>query len=310
MLRRIAFILIAAALAGVAGLPSAPARAQAQPELRALQVSLWPEFDRPSMLIIYRITLAPESTLPANLVFRIPPSGEVLVTAVGASPNTVDEVNHTDQIVGTWKEVSFTATFPVIQFEYYDNGLQIEGQSRHFEYRWPGDYAVGGMTIEVQEPVGATGLRISPNLGAGKPGENGVVYYTSQVGSLTAGQELGITLDYMKDTQTLTIEELDVQASQAITDDTPGRVRLRSALPWALGLLGVILIFGGGWWYWHSGRKPERPERRRRGRLAHGERQSASEQAGGEGVYCHQCGKRAAAGDRFCRSCGTKLRAE
>jgi hypothetical protein len=304
-------VLFAALLAGTtSGRPSAPARAQDQPELRALQISLWPEFDRPSVLVIYRITLSPDTALPANLVFRIPPTGEVLVAAVGASPSTVDEVNYTEQSAGTWKEVSFTATFPVIQFEYYDSGLQIEGQSRHFEYRWPGDYTVGGMTIEVQEPIDATEMRISPDLGPGKPDENGVVYYTSQVGSLTAGQELEIILDYQKATDTLTIEELDVLPSQPITADTPGRIQLQSALPWVIGALGVILLFGGGWWYWQSDRKQARPERRKRGRQGRGERQAEPEQAGGSGVYCHQCGKRALPGDRFCRVCGTKLRAE
>jgi hypothetical protein len=308
MHRRIVLILLIAVFAGLLfSLDPGRARAQSQPELRALQVSLWPEFDRQSMLVIYRITLSPETTLPANLNIRIPPRGEMLVVAVGATSSTVDEVNYDQQVTGAWKEVSFTATFPVIQFEYYDDGLSIEGQARHFAYRWPGDYPVGVMTIEVQQPVGATEMRISPDLGPGKPNEEGVVYFTSQVGSLTAGQELEITLDYKKSSSKLTAEVLEVKSSQPLTPDTSGRIQLRSTLPWILGVLGIALAFGGGWWYWQSSRRAERPERRRRAR---GGRQAAAEPAAGGAVYCHQCGNRAIPGDRFCRSCGTKLRGE
>ena len=33
-----------------------------------------------------------------------------------------------------------------------------------------------------------------------------------------------------------------------------------------------------------------------------------SAENGNNDIFCHRCGKRAASGDRFCRSCGTKLR--
>ena len=79
-----------------------------------------------------------------------------------------------------------------------------------------------------------------------------------------------------------------------------------AALPWVLGVMGVLLIVGGGAWYYFSGRenRQERPRRKRRvAELAEAEDVEGH-------VYCSNCGKRASSGDRFCRTCGTKLRVE
>lgn len=291
-----------------------PVRAQSQPELRALQISLWPEYDRPSMLVIYRMTLSPETALPANLVFRIPPGAEPLVVAVGASPETVDEVSFTQNVTGDWKELAFTASFPAIQLEYYDPALRIEDQARHFEYRWPGDYAVEGLTIEVQQPLGATEMRITPDLGPGKQkaSDQKILYYTSQVGSVGAGQDFEITVDYKKSTRALTVEQMEVEPSQPIGENTIGRVRLRDILigalvVGALALLGIALVMGGGIRLKRAGPIEARPERRRRSREA---QTTAAEAAPGGSVYCHQCGRRSIPGDRYCRSCGARLRHE
>jgi uncharacterized OB-fold protein len=68
----------------------------------------------------------------------------------------------------------------------------------------------------------------------------------------------------------------------------------------------VALIVGGVVWYLQSGKGKEEERSRRRHRLAP---VKEPESTGGY-VYCHQCGKRAGPGDRFCRACGAKLRIE
>jgi hypothetical protein len=79
-------------------------------------------------------------------------------------------------------------------------------------------------------------------------------------------------------------------------------------LPWILGILGVALIVGGGLWYWQSGKQSATDKSRRRRRTAR--LKVSDETAAGDEVYCQNCGKRASVGDRFCRTCGTKLRIE
>ena len=54
-----------------------PLKAQAQEPVRfsEVEVSLWPEYDRPTVLVIYRITLSADTTLPVNLSVQIPGLG-------------------------------------------------------------------------------------------------------------------------------------------------------------------------------------------------------------------------------------------
>ena len=60
-----------------------PVSIHAQDEVRLayLQVDLWPEYDRPEMLVILRASLAADVSLPVDVTFRIP-------AAVG-DPNAV-----------------------------------------------------------------------------------------------------------------------------------------------------------------------------------------------------------------------------
>ncbi|MEM7033457.1 MAG: hypothetical protein AAF629_28150, partial [Chloroflexota bacterium] len=51
---------------------NAPANAQAKIELERLSIEIWPEFDRPSTLVIYRGSLAESVPLPALVQFHLP----------------------------------------------------------------------------------------------------------------------------------------------------------------------------------------------------------------------------------------------
>jgi hypothetical protein len=290
-----------------------PMRGQAQSSvtIESLKVELWPEYDQPSMLVIYRFTLSADTSLPAQLRIRIPTAaGEPFALAVGPSLDQVGDVPHSRSFTGEWAEISFVATMPAVQLEYYDPGLTKEGSDRSFEYRWSGDYPVRSLVVDVQQPVDAIDMLISPSLGNGQVRADGLTYYTSQVGSLESMQSFSINLAYQKPNDDLSISRLQVAPSQPLTVETSGRVEVENLLPWGLGLLGLALIGGGGFWYWQSTRQDARsqPKATARGKRWVSPQALDEEESSEISVYCHQCGKRAAPGDRFCRSCGTRLR--
>ncbi len=305
MVRKLLLLLLIALL-----VPSAfPAHAQSGVTIDSLEVDLWPEYDRPEMLVIYKILLSPQVSLPAELSLRIP-------TRVG-EPNAVAErqgqdlfvVSYEREVQGEWSLIRLTATSPDIQLEYYDPALEKNGQLRQYGFRWPGDYPVQALTVQVQQPADASDLQVSPGLGQGAASADGLVYYTASLGSLQAGKEFQVDLSYSKPSDALSVElqDLPVEPSAPIDATTPGRVTLRSSLPWVLGGLGLLLVGTGVWWYVQLGRTKSAPvPARRRRRAAPPEVEAADTQEGG--VFCHQCGKRAGAGDRFCRACGTRLR--
>jgi hypothetical protein len=302
--RKLAQIILV--LIGLAVLPWL-AHAQGTPTFSTLDVDLWPEYDAPGVLVINRATLPMSVSLPADLTLRIPAeAGEPNAVAVREAGGTLHNINYTRQIDGKWALINFTATSPEIQLEYYDPGVVKQGSQRQYVYNWPGDYPVDSLTIQVQQPVGAKEMTLSPAADSSETGQDGLVYFTKRVGAVPSGQTFKLQLDYKKDADTLSAESLQVKPSAPVTNAPTTARTLRTYLPWLLGILGVGLLVGGGLWYWQSGKGKERPEpRRRRSSSAAAEPPVAD---AGSDIYCHQCGKRAGAGDRFCRACGTRLR--
>jgi hypothetical protein len=291
-------------------LSARPGRAQDGTSFSNLDVALWPEYDRQgSVLVIYKITLPPSVSLPADLTLRIPAAaGEPNAVAIQEADGVLRDVNYQRQVSGEWAAINFTATMPEIQFEYYDPALKKQGAQRNYEYRWPGDYPVDFLTIEVQQPLGASQMQFSPATDSSVTGRDGLVYYTKRVGDLPGGQTFSQQISYEKESDALTAGEQQVQPSAPMSSSPSTLGSLRAALPWVLGVLGVALLVGGAVWYWQSGKDKESGKPRRRRRSADSQPQPTG---GAEGhIYCHQCGKRAAPGDRFCRTCGTKLRIE
>lgn len=278
--------------------------------LATVKVALWPEFDQPSVLVIYHITLPAQVRLPAKMSLSIPSiAGAPNAVAVRQPNGVLENLNYDQKDVSIgWSILTFSATTPEIQIEYYDPGLKKDGKARQFEYQWPGEYAVDDFTIEVQQPIGASEMRISPNMGIGEAAADGMVYYTYQAGALSIGQAFQISFGYQKATDDLSARSVPVEAAGPLNDTAQGRVTLTAVLPWILGglVIGLLFIVGGVTWYWQAGRKPALPPRQRRARAARASGAVVNDE--NEAVYCHQCGKRAAAGDRFCRTCGAELR--
>jgi len=282
-------------------------RAQGTPTFSTLNVDLWPEYDAPGVLVINRATLPVSASLPVDLTLRIPAdAGEPNAVAVREPGGTLRTVNYTRKIDGEWALINFTATSPEIQIEYYDPALVKQGKGKQYVYRWPGDYPVDSLTIQVQQPVGAQGMTLSPAADSSETGQDGLVYYTKRVGAVPGGQTFNLQVDYQKEADTLSAESLQVKPSAPVTDAPTTARSLRTALPWMLGILGVGLLVGGGLWYWQSGKGKARPEPRRRRRTSAAAESQVTDASGD--IYCHQCGKRAGSGDRFCRACGTRLR--
>jgi hypothetical protein len=278
-------------------------------ELSSLQIGLWPEFDKPSVLVIYQMTLSSSTTYPAAVSIRIPiTAGEPYALAARQPDGSLFTIDYTPQVAGQWALINFTTTTPEIQLEYYDPGLTKKGTARQFTYTWPGDYAVSQLTIQVQQPTGATNMRISPSLGAGAAGSDGLIYYTQDIGAISAGQKFQISVDYQKSNDVLSAETLPVESSGPIPQGSSTEINLKSWLPWVLGILGAGLIIGGVIWFWESGRQHTVTQARRRRSRVSSYKPESNVSQDEDAIYCSQCGKRAMPGDQFCRFCGSAIR--
>lgn len=280
---------------------SFPAQAQSEVSLSSVSVDIWPEYDQPAVLVIYHISLSPDTTLPATLNLRVPAQAEVFAVAVADPAKGLLNAPYDRTVQGSWATLKITANSRDVQLEYYD-ALVKNGTTRHVVYEWAGDYAVDAFAVALQQPTSATDMVTDPALTKSSAGQDGFVYYQSAPQPLAAGQAFTLTADYQKATDALSTTGLPVQPTQPLNASTPGRVTMSGLLPWVLaGIGGALIVVGivGGLYMWKNGMRRSSASRKR-----HAQPQQATETGA---VYCYQCGKRAQPGDGFCRTCGMRL---
>ena len=291
-----------------------PTRAQETLHLAFVEIDLWPEYDRPEMLVIYHVKLPAGASLPAEVVLLIPANaGEPNAVAVRQMDGNLLNATYERQIDGEWAQITVMATMPEIQLEYYDPALVREGDSRAFTYVWKGEHPVDEMKIVIQEPLGASHLSIEPDLGRFMQSQDPMRYYAMEVGAPQKGETVTVNVSYRKENDALSIDRLQVQPSGQSNEKLETKTSFMVWLPWVIGGVGSLLLLGGGIWFWRLNQEDNtQPQPRKRGKRAKSTAIKSPEQIAVEGedtgVYCHQCGKRAASSDRFCRACGAKLR--
>jgi hypothetical protein len=273
-----------------------PVQAQGNVRLDTVQISLWPEYDRAEMLVIFRVWLPEDIELPQQVSLPIPAaSGEPNAVAEQSSDGELVYVDYQREEVGDWAYIEVTANNTYLHMEYYDPGLLISDGQREYTMEWTAPYPVTELLVDVQQPFDAHDMQILPSVGTGLSGTDGLVYYQGSLGELDAGDEILIDVRYQKDSDALTASHLQATTTTA---DESGGLAVGDWLPWALAVVGVLLIGYGGYRYWRAGQLAHSPRPRRQSQPS----------AGAAGGFCHQCGTPAAKGDRFCRNCGTRLR--
>ena len=282
------------------------ANAQEQPwTLPAVEVDLWPEYDNPGILVIYRITLPANFSLPGEFKLRIPAAvGAPNAVAARQPDGSLVNLTYDQQRAGEWNTLTMTATASDLQVEYYDPGLQKSGEQRSFTYAWPGDYPVQNFSVQVQQPIGASEMDLPAQFGSGAAGSDGLSYYTAEIGALDEGQEMDVPIVYLKADDKLSSSSLSVTPVQPVRKNF---VLPSWLVPTLLVLVALALIGVGLLLYWRTGKRTPVGDTRS-GAQRHRPASVTPAQGHPGDVYCYQCGKRAAPGDAFCRTCGTRLR--
>jgi hypothetical protein len=263
-------------------------------------VDIWPEYDRPAVLMIYHITLAHDTVLPASLSLRIPSDADINAVAVVDVSGNLINAPYDKTIQTPWSVLTINTSSPQLQVEYY-TALVKEGTTRHIVFNWPGDYAVEKLEVNFLRPLGAGSPTISLPPVDTSPGQDGLTNYRIEATDLLPEKSFTLTVDYQRQTDALSISSLPVQAVSTPGPDTPGHVSMTGILPWVLAAIGLLLIVAGivGFVAWQRGGQDVKPVNRGGDHNKDGEEKF---------IYCQQCGKRAQPGDVFCRTCGTRLK--
>jgi len=274
-------------------------RAQAQSDIKieTLTVQLWPEYDQPSMLVIYDFELTADASLPASVGLRIPKDANITAAAYRQGVDFINAEFAGPVEEANWQIVTFfVKERTAYHLEYYQP-LTRDGNGRSFNYQWAGGYPVKNLRVEIQLPGDSTAVKSSP-MAPFIPDQQ-ALRGSASASNLDADATYQLNLSYtrLSNETVVTPVSPQVTASEPITQNTTGRVTLNN-LPYILGGVGALLIVGAIYYFWRSNSMEQTAKPRRK---PHKTEESAQ-------VHCHECGARANTDDRFCRVCGTKLR--
>jgi hypothetical protein len=295
--------LVFVLLLGLMIFPAA-ANAQGGTKLDSLDIQLWSEFDQPSMLVLNQFVVSQDTALPVQVTLRFPKEANLVAVAVETNGDLINKNFEGPEEQGNWQQIKINVdSYDPHRIEYYQP-LTRDGNKRQFKYQWFGDYYVKDFQISMLVPADSTELTTAPVLQNTTTTANGSAI-TGMVtkNDLRMGNSFRFDLEYQRASDTLIQSnpgQVDpVQPSAPVDENTPGRVSIAN-LPWIIGGFGLALIVIALFSYWRSTHTSEEktPKRRRR----------PAEEVGDRQAYCHECGARAHPGDRFCRTCGSRLK--
>jgi len=199
------------------------AKAQGAAELDRVEVAMWPEYDRPEILVILRAWLPAKAALPNQVAFKVPASAGVPhATAKRAADGTLLMAPFNREVKGNVATITIDTDRPEVRLEYY-MPMQLEGSLRSFAFEWLGGAQVAELTYEVQQPPTATQFTVSPPSTQQGTGPDGLLYHRGTLGVVATGETKSLAVKYTKPSAVLTVAGLRPTAPLAPpVGPTPG----------------------------------------------------------------------------------------
>lgn len=282
--------------------------AQEPPVLATLQISLWPEFDRPDVLVIYRGLLAADTPLPVPVEIRIPaevgdPTALAYVDAAGQRLNLV----YTSRVEGEEQVVSFELPTLSFQLEYYDALPADAAGQRTYTFDYQADYTIRELSVEVLAPPTARNFALEPPADSVVP-ESGLNYHVAQVGALARDEARSWTFRYDKDNPDLTISILQQEQAPSALPTVAAPVEGDNSTVLIFFVAFVALVAVGAVAFWlgrRTGSEAEPPIE-----APFPARKKRQGPARGSGLFCYKCGTQLRADSEYCHKCGAAARKE
>ena len=295
---------------------AAPLTGHAQGEvatIELLEVQLWPDFDRPSVLATLKGFLPSGTPSPVTITLPVPDNASIhVVSPLREDGRPGPEMSYDDSVPG---QLTFTAEMPGFYVEYY-YPYSADGNRRDITFTWQSEMAVEQMLAVIQQPIMSSDLSTNPGSEAVTTGSDGMQYHRVPIQPIPAGVVYTLEGNY-----TLARPELS-QDVLAGGQDSPapgaesGGSEEESGLNWPLILAiaaGVVAVAVAAWLILGNRRGRQRvtrprPARRSTPKSRQRARSTAPPPVQSKGRFCHECGQPLEPDDRFCRNCGSAVK--
>jgi hypothetical protein len=275
------------------------AQTQTEVQLESVNLQLLPEFDQPSVYVIYEINLAETLPLPEALLIEVPEEAQILNVLNFTPQGRPVELTYEESQLGMWKDLRFSPTGYRIRVTYQDPNLVRQGNERQYELRWLSSYPVNALSVMVRRPLGASEIISQPALSVSADQLEDFQYYMGDFGAVPAGELFTLSFSYTKDTGSF--PALPVAPAVPIDEAAQGRTPSPiSVIMWLLLTSVAIMIIVTLYHLWVRANLADKRERVVQGvGILNPEKQI---------YFCHECGMRSRPGDSYCSNCGTELR--
>jgi len=306
MTRRIIVLGAMVAFALWAAYAATPrAFAQDPNRISQLQISVWPEYDRPTVLVLLDGTLPDPSNSPRQVSVLIPSSAQLLVTTfANADGSLAPEQASTSTALGDgYTRVTYTLSTSKFHVEYYDDLLR-GAPDKTMEFIYKAQAPADQITLEFQQPLKAASFSTNPPTQTRRNGSDGFTYSVLQFPALPAGQTISAQVKYTKTDPNPSVSPTQAPSAPAPAAPAFGLWNSIFVLV-AVVMLGIVGVIGFLLLQQRSRESvPTRAAPRNRSRRD-AERAAPPIQVA---AFCTQCGHGLGADDLFCPRCGTKRR--
>ncbi len=271
-------------------------------DLDQLTVDIWPDYDRPQVLVLITGSLQPDTPLPATITIPYPSGADLnAVARIGEDGGMFSDIEYDDSVPG---QLTFTTPDPKFRIEYY-MPYSANGNDRSFNFNWQSELAIDNFLTSVQQPSMANEMTLSPEAGSVSTGAEGLRYHEIPASSLAPGEVYDLAVGYTLIRPQLSAEILSPQEVPLIGSDgagssTDGGDDNFNLLVVAGAAAFIIIIVVIGWFVLRaqsSSRRVSKPRPVRKNA-------PATKTASSSTRFCHECGQPVDAGDRFCSNCG------
>ena len=265
--------------------------------IRELDIDIWPDYDRPSVLVLLTGQLPENTKLPASVTLPLPESARLnAVARIDAKDGRMKD----DIVSSTDPPGMVTFITPDYRFrvEYYFP-YAVNNNQHAIDYTWLAPVGVNVFRIRVQQPASAQAFKIDPATATIMRGDDGFTYHIFPTQVVDAWQPVSLRVEYHMAAPQLSKKSAPSPMTAAQSADQAPKPESSFGVNLALIAMAVggLVLFGVLIWQVASRRAlsgnyhsvdPPTPKR------------SAVK-------YCSQCGQPVDDSDSFCRECGHKL---
>ncbi len=187
------------------GVPESPA--DAATDLEFMQLEFWPDYDKPSVLVLITGAVFAGVALPAEIVIPVPQDAEINAVAeiTEAGMTSIDYALQGDTVL-------FQSVSPEFRVEYYVP-YASRGSTRSYDFEWLSPYAINRLAVQIQRPINAAELISEPPHSRVFSGPtDGLDYFLFDPRSLPQGTPYRLRFSYDMTSDVLTADELNSSA--------------------------------------------------------------------------------------------------